>query len=286
MSRPRPVQKDPRERVLEIVCHHVPTAVYFKSSEGKYELVNPRFAAIVGRPAEEILGKTDSELSFSTAAPDLIAGDRRALASGAVVETEDRILVDGEERIFVTTRVPVRDGGKETHGLCGLAEDVTRIDRYRRMVEAMAQGRFDTEIPAGEGDPLAQLGNALAALSGSLESSFRRMQKLLEITGSAKAGLMLDEVLDRLYSQLLEIDQERVRFLGMLAHDLRNPLAVIDTYTELLLEGSAGELREEQRTFVEAMGSAAGKMRSLLEELLESRAVLQECRQTTGTVEG
>ncbi len=242
-------QQERLSKALKIVFTHAQAAVYIKGSDGRYELVNPRFAAIAGLPPEEIVGKTDSELSLAAIAPSLGSGDRHALASGTFIETEDRIALGGEERIFVTTRVPIQDGGEEIRGVCGLLTDITHIDRYRRAVEAMAQGRFDAEIPVENGDPLAGLGSALAALSGTLEDSSRQTQRLREI------------------------GEERARLLGTVAHDLRNPLTVIDTYATLLLEGTAGGLNEEQRTFVELMGNAAGRMRSLIEGLLDARAV-------------
>ncbi|MDH3345463.1 MAG: hypothetical protein OEL58_09530, partial [Desulfobacteraceae bacterium] len=46
----------------------------------------------------------------------------------------------------------------------------------------------------------------------------------------------------RLYHQLVELNQMKNRFLGIAAHDLRSPIAIIMNYVEYLLEGHPGKI--------------------------------------------
>ncbi|MDQ7798334.1 MAG: ATP-binding protein [Candidatus Edwardsbacteria bacterium] len=61
--------------------------------------------------------------------------------------------------------------------------------------------------------------------------------------------------------QIAELRQE---FVGMLSHDLRNPLAAIIATLELALDGSLGELNENQNQF---LGNAMNDSRRMLEML-------------------
>jgi GAF domain-containing protein len=60
----------------------------------------------------------------------------------------------------------------------------------------------------------------------------------------------------RLYDQLIELNQMKNRFLGIAAHDLRSPIAIIMNYVEYLLEGHHGkfsDLRQSRRIVCEPL---------------------------------
>ena len=73
----------------------------------------------------------------------------------------------------------------------------------------------------------------------------------------------------RLYQQLLELDELKNKFLGIAAHDLRNPITVISGYTQLLETGIAGEVTEKQRDMLRSMDLAANRMLALINDLLD-----------------
>jgi two-component system sensor histidine kinase GlrK len=53
--------------------------------------------------------------------------------------------------------------------------------------------------------------------------------------------------LEGLRLRLLELAQEKNRFLRHMSHELKTPLANIREGTELLLDGTVGELEQPQR---------------------------------------
>lgn len=84
----------------------------------------------------------------------------------------------------------------------------------------------------------------------------------------AAAAVLLDvtaEVEQR--RQLAAHEQLRGRFLGMLGHDLRNPLSVITTSAEVLLAGQ--RLAADDRTKVERMERAAFRMARMIGQILD-----------------
>ncbi len=77
----------------------------------------------------------------------------------------------------------------------------------------------------------------------------------------------------RLYQQLIELNQLKNKFLGIAAHDLRNPIGVVKGYLELFLDGDLGEINSHQREFVEVMDGACDRMLTLINDLLDYSAI-------------
>ena len=76
-----------------------------------------------------------------------------------------------------------------------------------------------------------------------------------------------------LVQQLSDANSEKNKFLGMAAHDLRNPLASIRGLTEFLREGSVGPLNPEQKDLIETIHGASQSMLVLVNELLDVAAI-------------
>ena len=72
-----------------------------------------------------------------------------------------------------------------------------------------------------------------------------------------------------LIDDLSKANAAKNHFLGIAAHDLRNPLTSINGLSEFMLEGSSGELSEDQRAMLRSMHSATQSMLELLGELLD-----------------
>ena len=79
------------------------------------------------------------------------------------------------------------------------------------------------------------------------------------------------------YEDLKRRDRTKSRFLGMAAHDLRNPLGAIRMYLRLVMVGMAGSVSEQQRDVFERMQAVAERMQLLVDDLLDEAAL--ECGQ-------
>lgn len=79
----------------------------------------------------------------------------------------------------------------------------------------------------------------------------------------------LTEALRAQNVELAALNAQKDRFLGIAAHDLRNPLGVVLGYTDLLIGGSAGALNDDQHQILSTIRSNAEYMLGLLEDLLD-----------------
>lgn len=80
---------------------------------------------------------------------------------------------------------------------------------------------------------------------------------------------ILSEQQKTLVEQLSKANYAKNRFLGMAAHDLRNPLASIRGIAEFLRDGAVGPLTPEQLDLIETIQGAAHSMLDLVNELLD-----------------
>jgi signal transduction histidine kinase len=90
----------------------------------------------------------------------------------------------------------------------------------------------------------------------SVRESYRQLE---EKTGR------LQEAFDR----LKELDRLKSNFLATVSHELRTPLTSIIGYSEMLVEGLAGELRPEQQEFVKTIHEKGEQLLSLIMGLLD-----------------
>ncbi|HEX7116085.1 MAG TPA: ATP-binding protein [Steroidobacter sp.] len=82
----------------------------------------------------------------------------------------------------------------------------------------------------------------------------------------------LGRQLEWLRVRLLELAQERNRFLRHMSHELKTPLASIREGTELLLEGAVGELDGAQREVATILRDNSIRLQQLIENLLSFSA--------------
>jgi two-component system sensor histidine kinase BarA len=77
------------------------------------------------------------------------------------------------------------------------------------------------------------------------------------------------EKLQVAYDRLRELDRLKSNFLATVSHELRTPLTSIIGYSEMLLEGIAGEVAGEQREFVTTIREKGEQLLGLIKGLLD-----------------
>jgi two-component system sensor histidine kinase GlrK len=113
--------------------------------------------------------------------------------------------------------------------------------------------------------PIRQIDAAIGQLGAS------GFSKPIEIRGPTDLE-RLGRQLEWLRMRLLELAQEKNKFLRHMSHELKTPLANIREGTELLLDGSVGELDDPQREVTDILRMNGLKLQQLIENLLSFSA--------------
>jgi signal transduction histidine kinase len=93
----------------------------------------------------------------------------------------------------------------------------------------------------------------------------RATRETLRATDELRADIRRREQIEQ---QLRVREVELVGFAGVVAHDLRAPLATVSGYVEVLLDETAGFLTDDHRVFLDRLHAGTRRMHSLLEDLL------------------
>ncbi|MDQ2639732.1 MAG: HAMP domain-containing histidine kinase [Pseudomonadota bacterium] len=113
--------------------------------------------------------------------------------------------------------------------------------------------------------PLRQIDRAISELgSGALHRS-------IQVAGPRDIE-KLGRQLEWLRLRLLELAQERNRFLRHMSHELKTPLANIREGTELLMDGAVGELQGGQREVTGILRENGIRLQRMIENLLSFSA--------------
>ena len=123
-------------RRLEAVLDIAGAAIFVVDLDGRIVLANRSCAGLMGRPADEIVGRTAYDLLRPIEAASLESHGREVLRAGHALQFDEFVEIDGETRQFLCTTVPIIDAEGRTTGLCGVAADIT--DRIRAREEKHA----------------------------------------------------------------------------------------------------------------------------------------------------
>ncbi|MFC1928076.1 sensor histidine kinase [Chloroflexota bacterium] len=105
------------------------------------------------------------------------------------------------------------------------------------------------------------------AISGELRKRQRQVVRLREDLLHEKTKELEDS--SREIAKLEEEKNRFLRFLGIAAHDLKAPLAAIQSYIGVMLGGFSGELNEKQKNMLERSGYRITELLSLISDLLD-----------------
>lgn len=135
--------------LLGAVLQHLGASLAVKDlTGGTYVHLNDAMAALLRRPAAEVMGRTDAELFEPAAATALRAAEQTALAQGAPLRSEHRFELHGERREFAVLRcVAPGEGGARL--LCSVWTDLAP-ERAREAQLKAALGQIEQQQRAND----------------------------------------------------------------------------------------------------------------------------------------
>lgn len=159
------------------------------------------------------------------------------------------------------------DGGLKPLHFTGLDLGTDRLilatDRRSDLV-LLAAAQLQTIVPATTGQRIVQhLTAALAQRAGDDAALYE------ELMHANNELVTLQRQLAKSHHELERLNAEKNRWLGIAAHDLRSPLAIVQTYSDFIAAEAGAALGTEQHQFLDAMRDAIASMRRLIDDLLD-----------------
>ncbi len=132
--------------MLAAIIEGTSDAIYVKDIRGRYLLFNQAASGVVGKSAEEVLGRDDTALFPPDEARMVMDGDRGVMDAGEVMTYEEVITdSDGHTRTFLSTKGPTRDASGHVTGIFGIARDITPL-REAELAERQIAERLQTTM--------------------------------------------------------------------------------------------------------------------------------------------
>ncbi|MEO8804939.1 MAG: PAS domain S-box protein [Burkholderiaceae bacterium] len=113
------------QQLLKAIIDNSATVIYVKDLQGRYLLVNRRFAELLHLDAQAIVGKSDHELFAKEAADAVRSMDQRVAAADAPLVEEEFVPHDGNSHTYVSVKCPLRDHQGRVIGVFGISTDIT-----------------------------------------------------------------------------------------------------------------------------------------------------------------
>ena len=135
--------------LLQSVIEGSSDAIYLKDAWGRYLLANTSAKEIIGRPTEEVIGRSDADLLVPEVAGSLMETDRQVMTTGEVRKQEETMLVDGATRTFLSTKAPYRDHEGRVTGVIGVTSDITEpknAEKALREIREAERSRISRDL--------------------------------------------------------------------------------------------------------------------------------------------
>lgn len=131
---------EPELSLLQRIFEGGNAAVCVKDATGRYLLVTPAYAEMLGVGVADLHGHRDAEVFGPTAAQTLEANDRAVLRSGRACEHEERLMLAHRDLSLLTQRYPLVAGGQDGPALFAISTDVTDRHRTEQALRGVAFG--------------------------------------------------------------------------------------------------------------------------------------------------
>lgn len=113
-----------KENLFEQFMKNSPIYVFFKDDKARAIQLSSNYEKMLGKPLQELLGKTMDELFPSDLAKSMVADDLRTISKGKPITIHEEL----NGRFYATTKFPILEKGKPSF-LAGYTIDITEQKR-------------------------------------------------------------------------------------------------------------------------------------------------------------
>ncbi len=264
------------EAFLDEIINALGDPVFVKDEQHRWTTVNRAFCEIMGRPREELLGKSDFDFLPETEARVFWGKDDEVFSTGKENVNEEYLTdAAGMQHVVMTTKTLFRsaDGGKY---LVGVIRDVTRqrddeqeLARYRSQLEELVSARTRELLHANQ-KLMQEMDERRRAEEGKRQAEAQLVhQQKLEAIGRLAGGVahdfnnLLTGILGHVSLALREAPSEGRVFDSL--NEIRNAAKRAADLTRQLLAFSRKQVIEPRRV---DPGQLIGNLQKLLARII------------------
>ncbi|MCX6915698.1 MAG: PAS domain-containing protein, partial [Verrucomicrobia bacterium] len=245
--------------LISSLLDSMPDMVFYKNTEGVYLGANPAFVEFIGRPRNEIVGKTDYDLFAKEKADFYREQDQQMLVARKPRHNEDWITYpDGRRTLIDTLKTPYwgPDGG--LIGMLGISREITA---HRQASEHLRQTNQSLEAANARANALADQATA----ANRAKSEFLAMMSH-EIRTPMNAVLGMNRLLLN-----TPLDARQTEFAQTVATSGEALLDIINDILDLSKIEAGGQLQIEEKPF--SLRTLAGDLVRLLQPRAQERGL-------------
>ena len=241
-------------------------AVVFSAALGQEDnevYISPQIETLLGFTQQEWLH--NPLLWYSQLHPDdhdaVIAAFTRGVQTGRPFRAEVRFLSRAGEEVWILGEARlIRDEDGRLAYFQGVGFDITPTKRAQEMIVEARHAQMETaqlraELLTGRNLELTALNEQLRVAIEKAEAAEAQQRLLLERER---------QVVER----LTQLDHDKNDFVSSVSHELRTPVTSMLGYLEILEDGDAGPLNQEQARMLEVVGRNSRRLLSRIEDLL------------------
>ena len=178
------------EAFYHSLVEHLPQNMFRKDLSERFTFANQRFCQLLGKPLEQIIGKTDWDFYPAELAAKYQKDDREVIRTEKSFETiEENVAPDGQKIYVQVVKTPIRDAKGQILGTQCIFWDITERKRFEEQLQ-----KTNAELASSE-----------AALRRSHEELKAAQLQLIQAEKMESIGTLAAGV----------------------AHEVKNPLAIL-----------------------------------------------------------
>ena len=156
------------EQKLATILDCVGSLIYIKDSQYRYQYVNRAVCELLRKPADEILGKSDTQLFDEATAGIFREKDSQVIEYGERVVAEEKTGRGASADTYLSIKIPLRRESGEIYALCGISTDITdrKQDEDRLRIAAAVFESQEGMFVAGPDKLVLDANRAFAAMAG------------------------------------------------------------------------------------------------------------------------
>jgi len=170
---------------------------------------------------------------------------------------------------------------------------VKPVETLTHAVAAVAEGDLNATVTASSKDEIGILGRGFNTMSSHLRETLDVSERHASALVSANERLETEiaerrraegevrrksEALEQRAQDLARTNTELDAFTYSVSHDLKEPLRTLEAFSGFLLKDYADAIDDQGREYLEKMGKASVRMKSLIEDLLRLSRIGRESK--------